>query len=95
MVLVRHLCLLAFYWMLWQAGSYPVFWHFCQGLGYCTRPDVRQFPVSYGSAIYCCNKCADLYVLVVLQCVVLSFSVFFPPSSLLTIIITIIIDLNH
>ena len=38
-------------------------------------------------------KCADLYVLVVLQCIVLSFSVFFPPSSLLTIIITIIIDL--
>ena len=47
----------------WQSGSYPVFQHFCQGLGYCTWAVVGQFPVPYGSGVYSAIKCACLYVL--------------------------------
>ena len=69
-----------------------MFWHFCHGLRYCTRPVAGQFPVPSGSVAYSVAiKCARLYVLVVLQCSVLVF--FFPPSSPLTIISTITIVL--
>ena len=63
MVLAWHLCLLAFYWHALASWQLSYILAFCHGLGYCTRPVVGQFPEPDGSVVYCCIKCAHLYVL--------------------------------
>ena len=46
--------------MLWRAGSYPMFWHFCQGLGGLLCGN-SQCPM--GQWFTVTIKCASLYVL--------------------------------
>ena len=74
---------------------------FCQCLRYCTRPVAGQIPVLLGSAVYssvaiyaCGFRCACSLTMRSVWGVLLSFSVFSPPSSpLIIIIISIIIVL--
>ena len=76
----------------------------CQCLRYCTRPVVGQIPVLPGSAVYssvaiyaCGFTCACSLTMCSVWGVLLSFSVFSPPSStliIISIIIVLIFPLN-
>ena len=102
MAMVWRLCLLAF--LLACFGELEVILCssvFFQCLGYFTRPVVGKIPVLPGSvvyssvAIYACGfTCACSLTMRSVWGVLLSFSVFPPPSSPLIIIIVLISPLN-
>ena len=80
----RGICICyRFIGMLWRAGSI-----LRSGVFACTRPVVGQFPVPPESAFFKYNLCTRVYMCLQFYCVqcascsvLLSFSVFFPPSS--------------